>query len=205
MLVGQRFCLGSAPPHLVWSLQTLEKPRGLRRFINKLASSLIYFSGLLWPESFPETVLYVWNIQAILTVSKGGRHEAANDFLLSLTGCTWLYDLGLAPGIYWLIAFHCSLVKLLIPLPFVFSLYHLFCTRLILLSRLHCCPSPTSLAEMGRVRGPAGWESCGEAAESPVYSLVQCLGFQLCRGRISRGTETFVVRFVTGSFSITLM
>lgn len=59
-----------------------------------------------------------------MRVSKGGRHKAENTFLLSLTGCTWLYDLSLAPEIYWLIAFHFSLVILFI--PFVFSLYHFF-------------------------------------------------------------------------------
>lgn len=62
----------------------------------------------------------------ILRVSKGGRHEAENNLLLSLLGCTWLYVLSLAPEIYWLIAFHFSPVIFFIPLPFVFSLYHFF-------------------------------------------------------------------------------
>lgn len=63
-------------------------------------------------------------LQGIFRVPEGGYHKGQNNILMSLTGCTWLYDLSLSLQIYWLIAFHCSLVIFLFLFHLFFSLYH---------------------------------------------------------------------------------
>lgn len=88
---------------------------------------------------------------------KGGCCEAEDTFLLSLTGCTWLYDPSLASEIYWLIEFHFSLVILFILLQFVFSLYHFF--ALGWSCQVNCTVVPLLPALQGHLRGPAGWEA----------------------------------------------
>lgn len=69
-------------------------------------------------------------LQGFLRMPEGGYHKGQNNILMSLAGCTWLYDLSLSPEIYWLIAFHCSLVIFLFLFHlFFFFLCIIFCTR----------------------------------------------------------------------------